>query len=126
MAYRLTDAAGRELAAGILAPGEQMELENLRVESVAALPLTLYAGPPDGDLAQVRTFRPLVLPGWTNLLPPLLAIVLAFVLREVVISLFCGIYLGALLLFGFHPLTALFQRLRQRPDRRQHDAAADR
>ena len=111
VAYRLTDAAGRELAAGIVVPGEKIELENLRVGSVAALPLTLYTGPPASDLGEVRTFRPLMLPGWTSLLPPLLAIVLAFVLREVVLSLFCGIYLGALLLFGFQPLIALWRSI---------------
>ena len=111
LGYRLVDGAGRELAAGVLVPGEKLERKNLRVESVAALPLSVYSGPPDGDLARVRTVRPLMLPGWTSLLPPLLAIVLAFVLREVVISLFCGIYLGALLLFGFQPLTALWRSI---------------
>ena len=35
------------------------------------------------------------LPGWLSILPPLLAIVLALVFREVIISLFLGIFLGA-------------------------------
>jgi hypothetical protein len=35
-------------------------------------------------------------PGWLTLLPPLVTIVLALVFREVVSSLFAGIWLGAL------------------------------
>jgi len=46
-----------------------------------------------------------VLPGALTLLPPLLAIVLALALREVVLALFGGIYAGSLLLMP-HPLAA--------------------
>jgi Na+/H+ antiporter NhaC len=45
-------------------------------------------------------------PGWLSLLPPLVAIALALVTREVILSLFAGIWLGALLLVGFNPVTA--------------------
>jgi Na+/H+ antiporter NhaC len=45
-------------------------------------------------------------PGWLTLLPPLVAIVLALVFREVIVSLFAGIWLGALILAGWNPLTA--------------------
>lgn len=45
-----------------------------------------------------------ILPGWTSLLPPLLAILLAFLIREVVLALFVGIWLGASLLAGYNPL----------------------
>ena len=40
------------------------------------------------------------------LLPPLLAIVLALVTKEVYSSLFVGVALGALLCTGFHPWNA--------------------
>ena len=52
-----------------------------------------------------------ILPGLFSILPPLLAIVLALVFREVVVSLFAGIWLGALFLTGFNPLTAIFETL---------------
>ncbi len=45
-------------------------------------------------------------PGWLSLLPPLAAIALALITREVVISLFAGIWLGALFLADWNPLTA--------------------
>lgn len=43
-------------------------------------------------------------PGWLSLLPPLAAIALALIFREVVISLFAGIWLGALFLARFNPV----------------------
>lgn len=45
-------------------------------------------------------------PGWLSLLPPLVAIVLALVFREVVLSLFAGVWFGALIVAQWNPLTA--------------------
>lgn len=45
-------------------------------------------------------------PGWLSLLPPLAAIALALITREVILSLFAGIWLGALFLMDFNPVTA--------------------
>jgi Na+/H+ antiporter NhaC len=50
-------------------------------------------------------------PGWLSLLPPLVAIALALATREVILSLFAGIWLGALLLVGFNPVTATMMSL---------------
>ncbi|HUE77372.1 MAG TPA: Na+/H+ antiporter NhaC family protein, partial [Longimicrobiales bacterium] len=47
-----------------------------------------------------------VSPGWLSLLPPLAAIAMALVFREVVISLFVGVWLGALFLAGYDPFAA--------------------
>lgn len=41
--------------------------------------------------------------GWLSLLPPLLAIILAFVTKEVLVSLFLGIFVGSLMLSGWNP-----------------------
>ena len=43
---------------------------------------------------------------WWSLVPPLLAIVLALVTKEVYSSLFIGVATGALLYTGFHPWNA--------------------
>ncbi len=59
-----------------------------------------------GDGVRVETTLR-VLPGLLSLLPPILAITLAFVARQVLISLFCGIWLGSLFLYDFNPFTAL-------------------
>jgi Na+/H+ antiporter NhaC len=45
-------------------------------------------------------------PGWLSLLPPLVAIALALATREVVLSLFAGIWLAALLLVDYNPVAA--------------------
>ena len=43
--------------------------------------------------------------GWTSLLPPLLAIVLAVWTRRVILSLFFGLWLGVSMLHRWNPLT---------------------
>jgi Na+/H+ antiporter NhaC len=53
--------------------------------------------------AQVESERSGMYGTWISLLPPLVAIFLALVTREVVVSLFAGIWFGALLLVSFNP-----------------------
>jgi Na+/H+ antiporter NhaC len=50
-------------------------------------------------------------PGWLSLIPPLLAIALALVTREVVLSLFAGIWVAALILAQWNPLAATMTSL---------------
>lgn len=45
--------------------------------------------------------EPLVIPGWLSILPPLIAILLALLFKEVISSLFIGIFIGAATL-GFY------------------------
>jgi hypothetical protein len=45
--------------------------------------------------AKVEFEKPIVIPGWLSLLPPLIAIVLALIFKEVLSSLFIGIFIGA-------------------------------
>jgi len=47
------------------------------------------------------------IPLWLSILPPLIAILMALIFREVIISLFAGIWFGALVLNGFS-LKSLF------------------
>jgi hypothetical protein len=44
-----------------------------------------------------------VLPGWVSVLPPLLAILIAFLLRNVIPALLIGIWVGAAALRSFSP-----------------------
>ena len=50
-----------------------------------------------------------VIPGILSIIPPLLAIVLALIFRQVIVSLILGIYSGALFIYGFDPLTAFLR-----------------
>jgi Na+/H+ antiporter NhaC len=45
-----------------------------------------------------------VIPGILSLLPPLFAITLAFLARQVLVSLFCGIWLGATIIHSYNPI----------------------
>ncbi|MEW6237495.1 MAG: Na+/H+ antiporter NhaC family protein [Candidatus Omnitrophota bacterium] len=44
-----------------------------------------------------------------SLVPPLVAIVLCIVMREAIFSLFMGIFVGALIIYSFSPLTAFYR-----------------
>lgn len=55
----------------------------------------------EGDVGSAST-RVLVVPGWLALVPPLVAIGLALVFRDVLVSLFIGVFAGALILTGGH------------------------
>ncbi len=50
-------------------------------------------------------------PGWVSLLPPLLAILLALITRQVLVSLFAGVYIGAFLIYGYNPVQGFFLAL---------------
>lgn len=49
--------------------------------------------------------------GWVSILPPVVAIGLALLLRQVMIALLCGVWLGATLLSGGNALTGLLRTL---------------
>jgi Na+/H+ antiporter NhaC len=102
--YSLRRADGEELAAGVFGPGENT-IEGIVVDDGGALPLSLVTPPGETRL------DPRVLPGWLSLVPPLVAIALALLFREVIISLFAGIWLGALFVAGLNPLAGTLAAL---------------
>ncbi len=52
-----------------------------------------------------------VISGWLSILPPIIAIVLALITREVISSLFIGIWFGSTLIFDFNPLLGFLRAL---------------
>lgn len=56
------------------------------------------------DLQQTATIR--VIPGILSILPPLFAILLAIIFRQVIAALLAGIFLGALFIYGYNPFIA--------------------
>ncbi len=50
-----------------------------------------------------------ILPGILSIIPPLLAIVLALVFRQVIISLLFGVYIGVVFVFDYNPFTAILR-----------------
>jgi Na+/H+ antiporter NhaC len=47
------------------------------------------------------------IPGWLSIMPPLVAIALALIFKDVILSLLLGVFSGAMFLNGWNPLTAL-------------------
>lgn len=95
-------ADGSEVGTGTLTAGEN-RLEGLTVASRAQLPLAVQAGGASVPVA------PRYLPAWLAILPPLLAVALALLFREVVISLFAGVWVGAFFAAGLNPFTGLLR-----------------
>jgi len=78
-------------------------LTGLRVSSTGQHTLTVEVQ------GQRLTGTVSAIPGWLSVLPPLLAIGLALWLRQVVLALFSGVWLGALFVGGFDPFRALLR-----------------
>ncbi len=81
-------------------------LENARI--VDGRVSAIYRSP-RGDVSgrtDRRTF-----PRWFVLLPPLVAILCAFLTRQVVPSLFCGVWIGAMLTHGWNPITSFLRSI---------------
>ncbi len=50
-----------------------------------------------------------IIQGWLSILPPLIAIFLALVIKQVIVSLAAGIYSGAFIIYDLEPFTALLK-----------------
>lgn len=100
MPFEVRSALGDLLSQGTVLPEESATASGLIIASRSELPMTVQVG---GESFAVDAT---VIPGWASILPPLLAIALALIFREVVTALFAGVWLGALFVVGFNPLTA--------------------
>ena len=86
-----------------LAPGSSVEVP-LTFATTGVKELRLES---QGVAVASATVR--AVPGYVSLLPPLVAIIAAVLLRQVLVSLFAGIWLGALFIYDFNPLVALLR-----------------
>jgi Na+/H+ antiporter NhaC len=103
--WSVVRADGELLISGEALPGDEIEVNGLMIERGSQLPLRVRVGD------RTAEFDALVLPGWFSILPPLLAIALALITHEVVVSLFAGIWLGAFFVVGLNPLAATLRAI---------------
>ena len=101
------DAAGELLASGPVAAGDVREFGDISVGSRGELPLSVRMGD------SVEEFSRPFAPGWFSVLPPLFAILLALIFKEVITALVAGIWLGALAVAGYNPLDATWRLVDQ-------------
>ena len=107
----MVGATGRRLGSAVFLPGsESLAIEGLQIDGRTELPLSIIAGDASSE-APVATVSPKLFPGWTSLLPPILAIILALVFKEVVTSLFVGVWLGAFIFAGLNPITGTMRAI---------------
>ena len=99
----IRDAGGALLASATVAPGEEREIRDISVDSSEALPLRVRIG------TTVHEVSAPYAPAWFSILPPLVAIALALIFKEVITALLAGIWLGALAVAGYNPLQATWR-----------------
>ncbi|MCL7971326.1 MAG: Na+/H+ antiporter NhaC family protein [marine benthic group bacterium] len=106
---RIRTETGRIVARRNVDMGEsgRFEFEGLVIEGPEDFPLSVIGG----WETPIATFEARVLPGWISLLPPLIAIILALVFKEVVTSLFLGVWLGAFFYAGLNPITGTMRAI---------------
>jgi len=105
--WEIRSPTGTLLASGIVEDHESATARGLVVSSRSDLPIRVTIG----DLTE--ELSPTLSPGWLSLVPPLIAIALALIFREVVTALFAGVWLGALMIAGFNPVTATWRLIDQ-------------
>jgi len=59
---------------------------------------------PTGNVTDFRV-------SFSSLIPPLFAISMALITREVILSLFCGVWIGATMLMGYNPVEGLLKTI---------------
>lgn len=101
--YEIRDAEGAVLASGSVDAQATVTVQGLMVTSRSGLPLEVRLGAVTETLDRPFAY------GWFSLMPPLIAILMALIFREVVTALFAGIWLGALAVAGYNPLQALWR-----------------
>ena len=98
--FEVRNVRGDLLSGGTVPPHESALATGILVESREDLPLTVLVGEESFEVEAT------VIPGWASVLPPLLAIALALIFREVVTALFAGVWLGAFFVVGLDPIKA--------------------
>ena len=101
--FEVRTSGGDLLRSGSLPPGQDLEVDGLVVETGEALPLTVHLA------ARTATVDATWAPGWYSLLPPLVAILLALLFREVISALFAGVWLGGLAVAGWNPVAGTWR-----------------
>lgn len=105
--YEIRTATGRILALGAVDAHGSATAIGLEITSRDELPLEIVIGDTTHEVDATLT------PPWFSLLPPILAIVLALIFREVITALFAGVWLGALAVAGFNPVEGTWRLIDQ-------------
>ncbi len=108
--YRVTEpGSGRVFKSGEFIPKpltpEKLVISGLKFRETGVKKLQISLGTAQTEI------RMRVIPAFLSLLPPLLAIFLALVTRQVIVALFFGIWLGVFFIYEFNPFLGLLHTL---------------
>ena len=103
--YQVQDAQGTVLGSGSVGVGATATVSGLVVSERSRLPLTVRIGQVSEEVS-----RPYA-PGWFSLAPPFIAILAALLFKEVITALLAGVWLGALAVAGYNPISALWRTI---------------
>jgi len=98
--YVIKDALNQSLSSGTINPNQNQTVE-LTISRQDQLPLTIQMN--ENSILFQKPF----VPGWASLAPPLIAISLALLFHEVITALLAGVWLGAFMIAGYNPFSAL-------------------
>ncbi len=101
------NSEGSLIASGTVGARQVREFRNVVVGSRAELPLEVRVG------GTVHTVTSPFAPAWFSILPPIVAIALALIFKEVITALLAGIWLGALAVAGYNPIQATWRLVDQ-------------
>lgn len=92
-----------------LAPPNALNFRHVVLWALFLLALFLFADVSAFTGTQEADSEPSAFGTWISLVPPLVAIGLALITREVIISLFAGVWVGALFLMDYNPFAGTAQ-----------------
>jgi len=101
--YTVRSTARTTVATGSVGSFAQSTASGLVLPSTVNLPLAMQVEQPSEELNLS------LIPPWFSLVPPLVAIALALIFREVITALFVGVWLGALAIADFNPITGTWR-----------------
>ena len=84
-------------------PDGAVVFSGVRIEDSGRFEIAAVDGPARGSAAARA------IPGWWSLAPPAFAILLAILLRQVVVALVAGVWIGSTLLLDFNPVAGFFE-----------------
>ena len=101
--FEVRDAVGTVISSGSVTSGSSTVVRDLVVSGRGALPLQVTVG-----TVSVQVDGPYA-PAWLSLSPPLVAILLALLFKEVLTALFAGLWVGGLIVAGYNPIAGLWR-----------------
>ena len=87
----------------IIPESQELVLKNIKIDDAKDRLINIQV---DGQKFSINLK---VIPGWMALVPPIVAIILALITKEMLIALFFGIFSGSILLNNYNPIIGFFK-----------------